>query len=158
MTGNDNLLKLFYRDLLSKNWEQRLNAYTIVENDLRQHGYKMSEERWENLTLLVGQILSIYFKKHPPQNFKDFEGKLAILYQRLLSPLSRDKSLNFSKSQDLLISIYDDDDDAARAEIKEFFKEQANESESLLKNLFRCYETMMERVVVRSKKMWQCSA
>ena len=145
-----NSLKRFFADLLSNDWERRLYAYSMIENDLRNRGLNLSEERWEHLRLLAGQIISIYFKKKPPKDAKEFGKRLMSLYQRLLSSISLDKSKDYKKTQELLVDIYDEDDIAARADIAGFFKKRADAKETVLYNLFRCYEFMMQKVVARS--------
>ena len=148
--SESNAQKKFFSDLLSHDWERRLYAYSMIEHDLRKRGLKLSEERWEHLTLLAGQIISIYFKKNAPKDASDFEVKLVSLYKRLLSALSLDKSKNYVETQKFLIEIYDEDDDAARRDIAHFFAREAKPKETALFNLFTCYEFMMKKVLMRT--------
>lgn len=150
--GDKNALKNFYRDLLSNDWERRLYAYTLIEKDLKKRGIILSDEYWEDMTLLVGQILSIYFKKKGVKSLEEFEDELTSIYKRLLSPLVKDKSKNYTETQELLASIYDKDDPAIK-EITDFFKKAVKPTETALYNLFRCYEFMMQKVMMRTKKM-----
>ncbi len=54
----------------------------------------------------------------------------------------------------LLMDIYDDDDYTAREEIHRFFSAEGadgpQEDQTILGNLFRCYEAMMQQVRDRS--------
>lgn len=147
-------MEKFYRNLLSNDWDERLRAYAAMEKDLRRRGcYALNDDKWEDMKLLVGQIISIYFKKHPVPNLDVFRRELVLLYRRLLEPLARDKSPGFQRSKQLLIDIYDDDDHAARQGIDAFFAAGSglpNENKSVLGNLFRCYEHMMNEVRERS--------
>jgi len=143
-------MERFYHDLLSNDWEERMRAYEAMEMDLRRRGcYALNDDKWEDMKLLVGQIISIYFKKHPVRDLGEFRRELVLLYRRLLEPLSRDKSPGFRRSKSLLMDIYDDDDHAARLGIDAFFDAKANllvTTKSVLGNLFCCYEHMMDEV------------
>ena len=100
--------------------------------------------------MLVGQILSIHFKKYPAKDVVDFSQRLSRLYQLLLAPMSEEKSHNHIISKNLLMDIYDDDDIAARQAIQAFFhQKRCQESHSVLDNLFQCYEHMMEQATSR---------
>ena len=150
-------MEKFYRHLLSNVWEDRLQAYQAMEQDLRRRGcYALNDDKWEDMKLLVGQIISIYFKKHPVRNLGEFRRELISLYRRLLEPLARDKSPGHQMSKQLLLDIYDDDDDAAKQGIEAFFAAPGvllAEKKSVLGNLFRCYEHMMDEVKERSLAM-----
>ena len=147
-------MEKFYQQLLSNVWEDRLQAYATMERDLRRRGcYALNDDKWEDMKLLVGQIISIYFKKHPVRDLGEFRRELISLYKRLLEPLARDKSPGHQMSKQLLIDIYDDDDYAAQKGINAFFAAPGAllaEKKSVLGNLFRCYEHMMEEVEERS--------
>ena len=148
-------MERFYRDLLSADWEKRLRAYSVIEHDLKMRGcYVLNDDRWEDMKLLVGQIISIHFKRHAPRDLEDFEEKLSQLYTRLLGPLRMDYSIGRMDSMQLLMDIYDDDDYTAREEIHRFFSAEGadgpQEDQTILGNLFRCYETMMQQVRDRS--------
>lgn len=147
---NTNGMKKFFMDLLSNDWERRLHAYSVIENDLRKRGFHLSEERWEHMKLLAGQIISIYFKKNSPKSAQEFEKSLISLYRRLLSSLSSDKSKDYVKTQELLVDIYDEDDDVARKDIAGFFAKRVCPKETVLFNLFHCYEFMMQKVFKRA--------
>ena len=145
----------FYHDLLSVDWEERLQAYSVIEHDLKLRGYYvLNDDRWEDMKLLVGQVVSIHFKKHAPRDLEDFEEKLSKLYTRFLGPLHMDKSEKHMDSMQLLMDIYDDDDDVARNDIYRFFTKSGadgpQDDQTVLGNLFRCYETMMQQVKDRS--------
>ena len=100
--------------------------------------------------MLVGQILSIHFKKHPAKDVADFSERIARLYQLLLAPMSEEKSHHHAVSKGLLMDIYDEDDIAARQAIHAYFhQKRCQESHSVLDNLFRCYEYMMEQATSR---------
>ena len=144
-------MKNFYRWLLSSSWAERLKAYSWIENDLRnRHRWMMSEDKWEDLKMLAGQIISIHFKKYPARNVQEFSNRLRRLYQMLLNPIAEEKSLNHATSMTLLMDIYDDDDVAARQSIRNFFGQHRYEERcSVLANLFRCYEGMMQQVSSR---------
>lgn len=150
---NDNILRELYKDLLSNDWARRLYAYNIIENDLKERGIDLKDDEWDDLTLLVGQILSIYFKKKDVRGLKEFERELTSVYRRLLSPLFIDKSKNYIETQKLLISIYDEDDSPAKTEIKEYFSQKVQPKETVLSNIFKCYEFMMQKVMMRTKKI-----
>lgn len=148
----DSNLKNFYRDLLSNDWERRLHAYLIIEKDLKARGIEIKSECWEDMRLLAGQILSIYFKKKDIRNLEEFQNELTEVYKKLLSPLLNDKSKNYVDTQTLLKSIYDEDD-PAKQEITEFFKKEVKPKETAILNLFKCYEFMMRKVFLRTKTM-----
>jgi len=150
--GDDNALKNFYRDLLSNDWERRLYAYSLIESDLKARGIVLSDDAWEDMTLLVGQILSIYFKKKDVRNLEEFKSELTSIYKRLLSPLLKDKSKNYADTQALLASIYDKDD-PAKKDITNFFENAVKPKDTALFNLFQCYEFMMQKVMLRTQKM-----
>ncbi len=100
--------------------------------------------------MLVGQIISIHFKKYPAKDVKDFSQRLTRLYKLLLAPMSEEKSLNHAISKNLLMDIYDEDDIAARQTINQYFhQKRCKESHSVLDNLFWCYEYMMDQVTTR---------
>lgn len=147
-------MERFYQDLLSADWGRRLQAYSSIERDLKLRGcYALNDDRWEDMKLLAGQIISIHFKKNPPRDLADFEEKLPKLYARLLGPLRMDRSPGRSDSMQLLMDIYDDDDDHARRDIHRFFKKRGpdglEEAQTVLGNLFRCYEAMMQQAESR---------
>ena len=147
----DFTVKNFYRWLLSSSWADRLRAYTCIERDLRnRRRWSMSEDKWEDMKMLVGQIISIHFKKYPARDEQDFSRRLTRLYQVLLNPLANEDSLNHTASMRLLMDIYDDDDTAARQSIRSYFNLRRYEPNcSVLTNLFRCYEDMMQQVTSR---------
>ncbi|MBO6305772.1 MAG: hypothetical protein J6M62_11975 [Selenomonadaceae bacterium] len=151
--NDDNILNILYKDLLSNDWGKRLYAYSIIENDLKERGIDLRDDEWDDLTLLVGQILSIYLKKKDVRGVDEFEKELTSIYRRLLSPLFADKSKDYAETQKLLISIYDNDDSPAKKEIKEFFSKKVQPKETVLSNIFKCYEFMMQKVIMRTKKM-----
>lgn len=144
-------MKKFYRWLLSSSWAERLRAYACIERDLRKRRrWGMSEDKWEDLKLLAGQIISIHFKKYPARDVQDFTDRLSRLYRVLLNPIAKEKSLNHAASMALLMDIYDDDDHAAHQSIRNFFGQHCyEESCSVLTNLFRCYEDMMQQAASR---------
>ncbi|MBR2215924.1 MAG: hypothetical protein IJ849_09230 [Selenomonadaceae bacterium] len=150
-------LARFYRDLLSSEWHRRLRAYDVIEADLRGRGYLLSEERWGDMKLLAGQVISIYFKHHVPGGLDEFREMLKKLYLRLTSPLFTDKTVDYAATQELLTAIYDDDDWVARREIKRFFQMKhpvgVREDKSILENLWLCYTFMMGQVQERSVSM-----
>ncbi|MBQ1417104.1 MAG: hypothetical protein IIT82_02085 [Selenomonas sp.] len=141
----------FYRWLLSTSWAERLRAYAYIEKDLRhQKRWVMNDDKWEDMKMLVGQIISIHFKKYPAKDVKDFSQRLTRLYQLLLAPMSEEKSRNHVISKNLLMDIYDEDDIAARQTINQYFhQKRLKESHSVLDNLFWCYEYMMDQVMTR---------
>ena len=141
----------FYRWLLSASWAERLRAYAYIEKDLRhQKRWVMNEDKWEDMKMLVGQILSIHFKKYPAKDVAEFSQRISRLYQLLLAPMSEEKSRNHIISKNLLMDIYDEDDIAARQAIQAFFRQKrCQESHSVLDNLFRCYEYMMDLAMSR---------
>ena len=76
MENNTKPMARFYHDLLSVDWEERLQAYSVIEHDLKLRGYYvLNDDRWEDMKLLVGQVVSIHFKKHAPRDLEDFEEK-----------------------------------------------------------------------------------
>jgi len=110
----------------------------------------MNEDKWEDMKMLVGQILSIHFKKYPAKDVAEFSQRISRLYQLLLAPMSEEKSRNHIISKNLLMDIYDEDDIAARQAIQAFFhQKRCQESHSVLDNLFRCYEYMMDLAMSR---------
>ena len=141
----------FYRWLLSTSWVERLKAYAYIEKDLRhQKRWVMNEDKWEDMKMLVGQILSIHFKKYPAKDVAEFSQRISRLYQLLLAPMSEEKSRNHVISKSLLMDIYDEDDIAARQAIHQFFhQKRCQENHSVLDNLFQCYENMMEQATTR---------
>lgn len=149
----------FYRNLLSSEWKERLRAYEVIEQDLRQQGsYMLTEDHWEDMKLLAGQIISIYFKRNVPEGLEQFKEMLKSLYDRLMSPLHMDKTPGYEASMQLLIGIYDDDDWAAQDEIRRFFQARGigrgvQENEPVLKNLWACYVSMMQQVRERSQAL-----
>ena len=62
----------------------------------------------------------------------------------------------------LLVDIYDDDDDAAKAEIGAFFRSKSaagiDENESVIENIVRCYASMMRRVHDRTVSLGAAEA
>lgn len=149
-------MERFYRELLSADWEARLRAYEVIARDLRLRGcYMLDDDRWEDMKLLVGQIISIHFKKHAPRDLEDFEEKLSQLYSHLMGPLQADYSPGHMDSMQLLMDIYDDDDYTARNDIHRFFLGREacvpQEDQTVLGNLFHCYECMMQQVRERSE-------
>lgn len=130
-----------------------MRAYTAMERDLKRRGcYALNDDKWEDMKLLVGQIISIYFKKNPVRDIEEFRHVLVLLYRRLLEPLARDKSPGYERTKKLLLDIYDDDDRAAKKSIDAYFSQSdlPEPSKSVLGNLFRCYEHMMNEVRERS--------
>ena len=56
-------MEKFYRWLLSSEWSERLKAYAYIETDLRLRDcYVLNDDKWNDMKMLVGQILSIHFK------------------------------------------------------------------------------------------------
>lgn len=154
MKNCTNSIARFYHNLLSVDWEERLEAYSVIERDLKLRGCcQLNEERWEDMKLLAGQIISIHFKRYVPKDLEDFKEKLSQLYGRLLGALRKDTSEGYRDSAQLLVDIYDDDDDVARRDIRDYFSGQDkggfDVSRTVLENLFRCYEDMMKRVSAR---------
>lgn len=164
MNAKISQMELFYKKLLSSVWSERLDAYEKIASDLKQRGCSIfNEDRWVDVKLLIGQIISIHFKKHVSSCVREFDEKLQRLYSLLLAPLRSDESSGHEDSMQLLIDIYDDDDEAARREIRRFFKSRANdgglnENESVLENLFRCYARMMQRVRERGASFFATEA
>lgn len=108
------------------------------------------DDKWEELKLLTGQIISIHFKRYPAKGLHDFTERLKVLYSLLLNKLGSDRSMGHRVSMRLLLDIYDDDNIAARQEIRNMFgRREYDESLSVLENLFACYERMMDAVQSR---------
>ena len=147
-------MERFYRKLLSGTWTERLDAYERIAIDLAALGCKViNENRWVDAKLLVGQIVSIHFKRRIGPCVFDFEERLKSVYRLLLAPLKTDKSEEYAETRQLLTDIYDDDDVVAYGEIREFFVGKcrgADEEQSVLENLLSCYTTMMRRVQERT--------
>ncbi|SFT36473.1 hypothetical protein SAMN02910356_00262 [Selenomonas sp. GACV-9] len=145
----------FYRWLLSTSWTDRLRAYAFIEKDLRaQAKWVLDDDKWEELKLLTGQIISIHFKRYPAKNIIEFTERLKDLYIMLLDKLGNDKSPGHCMSMKLLMDIYDDDDIAARQDIRNIFGRRAyDEERSVLENLFHCYQAMMDAVQNRYVNM-----
>ena len=147
-------MERFYRKLLSGVWTERLDAYERIAGDLKALGCKvMIENRWVDAKLLVGQIVSIHFKRRIGPCVLDFEERLKNFYRLLLAPLKSDTSDGYAATRQLLTDIYDDDDTAAHNEIREFFAGKSggvSEEKSVLENLLLCYAAMMRRVQERS--------
>ena len=150
-------MKKFYQGIFSNEWTERLKAYDCIEEDLRLRGcYILNDDKWEDMKLLAGQIISIHCKKYLPLDMDSFVGHLTSLYDKLMRPLAEDKSEGHEVSQRLLIDIYDDDDRSAQRAIRHYFSTNGafgspgiSEEQSVLENLFRCYETMMQQVEER---------
>lgn len=144
-------MERFYRWLLSTSWTERMRAYAFIEKDLRMRDdWVFDDDKWEELKLLTGQIISIHFKRYPAKGLHDFTERLKVLYSLLLNKLSSDRSSGHRVSMRLLLDIYDDDNIAARQEIRNMFgRREYDESLSVLENLFACYEKMMDAVQSR---------
>jgi len=141
-------LEKFYRWLLSSEWSERLKAYAYIETDLRLRDcYVLNDDKWNDMKMLVGQILSIHFKKYPAESVLDFSERIVRLYEVLIKPLSEEHSKHHRFTMKLLMDIYDEDDKAAQQEIRQYFvRKDLDEKKSVLESLFNCYEAMMERV------------
>ena len=141
-------LEKFYRWLLSSEWSERLKAYAYIETDLRLRDcYVLNDDKWNDMKMLVGQILSIHFKKYPAESVLDFSERIVRLYEVLIRPLSEEQSKHHRFTMKLLMDIYDEDDKAAQQEIRQYFvRKDLDEKKSVLESLFNCYEAMMERV------------
>jgi hypothetical protein len=128
-----------------------MRAYAFIEKDLRMRDdWVFDDDKWEELKLLTGQIISIHFKRYPAKGLHDFTERLKVLYTLLLNKLSSDKSSGHRVSMGLLLDIYDDDNIAARQEIRNMFgRREYDESLTVLENLFACYEKMMEAIQSR---------
>ena len=144
-------MEKFYQWLLSTSWNERLHAYKMIEKDLQMRElWKLDEDEWEEMKLLVGQILSIHFKRYPARNVREFSERIKELYALLLNPLGKENSPGHCKSMKLLMDIYDDDDIAARQDIRSRFGRRSyDETRSVLENLFYCYQGMMQMVQKR---------
>lgn len=144
-------MERFYRWLLSTSWTERMRAYAFIEKDLRMRDdWIFDDDQWEELKLLTGQIIAIHFKRYPAKGLSDFTERLKVLYSLLLNKLSSDRSAGHRVSMKLLLDIYDDDNIAARQEIRNMFgRREYDESLSVLENLFACYEKMMDAVQSR---------
>lgn len=144
-------MEKFYRWLLSSEWPERLKAYSYIEKDLRLRDcYVLNDDKWKDMKLLVGQILSIHFKKYPAASLKEFSERLAKLYDILVRPLAEECSSQHRFSQRLLMDIYDEDDMAAQMDIRFYFgRQDLDEQISVLECLFNCYEWMMGRIANR---------
>ncbi len=143
----------FYRKLLSGVWKERLDAYERIAGDLKRLGCRViNDNRWVDVKLLIGQVISIHFKRRIGPCVFDFEDRLKAVYYLLLSPLKTDRSEGYAYTRQLLTDIYDDDDTAAYREICEFFdvRGKANAEKSILENILSCYTAMMRRVQERS--------
>lgn len=127
----------------------------MIEKDLRlREEWDFDDDTWEEMKLLVGQIISIHFKKYPAGNVSEFTERLKELYALLLNPLREEKSSGHCLSMKLLMDIYDDDDIAAHQEIRNIFGRKAyDETYSVLENLFNCYQRMMQMVKNRFDEM-----
>jgi hypothetical protein len=141
----------FYRWLLSTSWTDRLRAYAFIEKDLRMRAeWVLDDDKWEEMKLLTGQIISIHFKRHPAKDIIEFTERLKDLYVMLLGAMWKEKSPGHCVSMKLLMDIYDDDDIAARQQIRNLFGRRAyDEERTVLENLFHCYESMMDAVQSR---------
>ena len=141
-------MEKFYRWLLSKTWPERLKAYEYIEEDLRlRNCYALNDDKWKDMKLLVGQILSIHFKKYPAVSLKEFSERLAKLYDMLIRPLAEERSIRHGFTMSLLMDIYDDDDSVAQQDIRNYFhRRDLDERISVLETLFNCYEWMMARI------------
>ena len=107
-------MEKFYRWLLFSEWSGRLKAYAYIETDLRLRDcYVLSDDRWNDMKMLVGQILSIHFKKYPAESVMDFSERIVKLYEVLIRPLSEEHSKHHRFCMKLLMDIYDEDDKAA---------------------------------------------
>ena len=145
----------FYLKLLSGVWKERLDAYDRIARDLRALGCRIiNDNRWVDAKLLIGQVISIHFKRRIGPCVLDFEERLRAVYYLLLSPLKTDRSEGYAFTMQLLTDIYDDDDASAYGEIREFFgkKGLANAEKSILENLLTCYTDMMLKVQERSAR------
>jgi hypothetical protein len=138
----------FYRWLLSTSWTDRLRAYAFIEKDLRMRAeWVLDDDKWEEMKLLTGQIISIHFKRYPAKNIIEFTERLKDLYIMLLGAMRKENSPGHCVSMKLLMDIYDDDDIAARQQIRNLFGRRAyDEERTVLENLFHCYESMMDAV------------
>lgn len=144
-------MEKFYKWLLSSEWSERLRAYAYIEKDLRARGcYVLSEEKWNDMKMLAGQVISIHFKKYPAHSLHDFSERIVRLYEVLVRPIAEEMSIGHRFTQSLLLDIYDDDDRAAQQEITAYFRRKLDESKSVLESIFNCYEEMMERVQYRA--------
>ena len=142
----------FYRKLLSGVWKERLDAYERIAGDLRRLGCRIiNDNRWVDVKLLIGQIISIHFKRRIGPCVLDFEDRLKAVYYLLLSPLKTDRSEGYAYTRQLLTDIYDDDDAVAYGEIREYFAAcgKADAEKSVLENILICYTAMMRRVQER---------
>lgn len=141
-------MEKFYRWLLSTSWTDRLRAYAFIEKDLRMRAeWVLDDDKWEEMKLLTGQIISIHFKRYPAKNIIEFTERLKDLYIMLLGAMRQENSPGHCVSMKLLMDIYDDDDIAARQQIRNLFGRRAyDEERTVLENLFHCYESMMDAV------------
>ena len=99
-------MKNFYRWLLSSSWADRLRAYTCIERDLRnRRRWSMSEDKWEDMKMLVGQIISIHFKKYPARDEQEFSRRLTRLYLVVLNRLADEGGRKSTASFCLLAGI-----------------------------------------------------
>lgn len=141
-------MKNFFEALLSASWEERLQAYTAIEKDLRrQHTWGMEENQWGDMKMLAGQIIAIHFKRYPAKDEAEFNERYHTLIEMLANPLACENSRYHQRTMELLMDIYDDEDAATRASIWDYFASgHCNEHQPVLINLLHCYENLMSHV------------
>ena len=145
-------LARLYRRLFSRFWPERLKAYDMIAEDLEHRGCRLFKIKQLmpheiDAKLLTGQIVSIYMKRlERPLRLDKFTTELEKLYDFLLQPLGHEMSRGHRLVKKLLLSIYDDDDRAARQQIEAFFQKKPRAELSVLENMFRCYGAAMWEV------------
>lgn len=139
-----------YRGLMSRDWEKRLAAYEALTEEVERLGVRfqdpsLRETDIQDFKLLVGQLVSIHFKKYPARGMTDFMRRLMRLYVWMMKPLCQVPKRLCSR---LLADIYDDDDYAAQRQIRQYYA-RANPTCTVLESVFGCYVWMMRRVKSR---------
>ena len=139
-----------YHGLMSRDWEERLAAYEELTAEVERLGVRfrdpsLREAAMQDFKLLIGQLVSIHFKKYPARGTADFMRRLMRLYVWMMKPLCQVPKRLCSR---LLADIYDDDDYAAQRQIRQYYA-RANPTCSVLESVFGCYVWMMRRVKSR---------
>ena len=156
-------LARLYRRLFSRFWPERLKAYDTIADELERRGCRLFKIKQLmpheiDAKLLTGQIVSIYLKQRLPLKLSQFSYELEMLYAFLLQPLGAEASKDHRLVKELLLDIYDDDDDAAQRQVERFFQEKPRRELSVLENMFRCYSATMWEVRNRSEALGLYSA
>ena len=155
-------LARLYRRLFSRFWPERLKAYDMIAEDLEQRGCRLFKIKQLmpheiDAKLLTGQIVSIYMKQRLPLKLSQFSYELEMLYAFLLQTLGAEASDDHRAVKELLLAIYDDDDEAARLQVERFFDEKPRRELSVLENMFRCYSYGMWEIRKRYQALACCT-